>query len=160
MGNDTPPFEITPKITELLVKIGNELGRFEGIKGNALTPQLQRENRVQTIQASLAIEQNTLSLEQVSNVIEGKTVRGMPHEILEVKNAFSVYGRLEEFDPSSSRDLLKTHRILMDGLINSSGKWRTGNAGIMKGKEVVHMAPPAENISSLMKNLLLWLKQT
>ncbi|MCD6580844.1 MAG: Fic family protein [Desulfuromusa sp.] len=160
MSNYAPPFEITPKITDLLVKIGGELVRLEGSTGSSLTPHLRRGNRIRTIQASLAIEQNTLTIEQVTAVIEGKTVAGLPHEIKEVQNAFTAYEQLEQFDSCSSADLLNAHRLLMTGLVESSGKWRTGGVGVIKGKEVIHMAPPAENVSGLMNDLLTWLQQT
>ena len=45
-------------------------------------------NRIKTIQASLAIEGNTLNLEQVTAVIAGKRVLAPPREIQEVRNAF------------------------------------------------------------------------
>ena len=160
MDNYTPPFEITPKITDLLVKIGGELVRLEGAVGGSLTPYLRRGNRIRTIQASLAIEQNTLTIEQVTAVIEGKPVVGFPREILEVKNAFAVYEQLDQFDPCSSGDLLNAHRLLMSNLVESSGIWRTGGVGVVKGKEVVHMAPPAANVSGLMNDLLSWLQRT
>lgn len=160
MSNYSPPFEITSKITELLVKIGGELVRLEGTTGGSLAPHLRRGNRIKTIQASLAIEQNTLTIEQVTAVIEGKPVIGLPREIHEVKNAFAVYEGLEQFAPCSSSDLLNAHRLLMADLVESAGKWRTGGVGVVKGKEVVHMAPPAANVPSLMDDLLTWLQQT
>ena len=102
MSDYIPPFNITPKITDLLVKIGGELARLEGAVSRSLTPQLRRGNRIRTIQASLEIEQNTLSLEQVTAVIDGKSILGKPSEIQEVKNAFEVYEQLEQFYPYSS----------------------------------------------------------
>jgi len=160
MGNYAPPFEITSQITDLLVKIGGELVRLEGSAGSSLTPHLRRGNLIRTIQASLAIEQNTLTIEQVTAVIEGKMVAGQPHKIKEVQNAFTVYEQLERLDPYSSADLLNAHRLLMTDLVESSGKWRTGGVGVVKGKEVIHMAPPAANVSGLMDDLLAWLQQT
>ena len=163
MSSYSPPFEITSKITELLVKIGGELVRLEGTTGSSLAPHLRRGNRIKTIQASLAIEQNTLTIEQVTAVIEGKPVIGLPREIREVQNAFAVYEQLEQleqFTPFSSSELLKAHQLLMVGLVESSGKWRTGGVGVVKGKEVVHMAPPATKVSGLMDDLLTWLQQT
>jgi len=160
MGAVTPPFEITATIADFLVKIGGELVRLEGLSYGTLAPHLRRENRIRTIQASLAIEQNTLSLEQVTAVIDGKTVTGLPREILEVQNAFAVYEQLEQFDPCSAQDLLRAHGLMMAGLVKSAGQWRTGGVGVMKGKEVVHLAPPAASVSGLMNSLLVWLRQT
>jgi Fic family protein len=160
MDTYKPPFEITSKITDFLVKIGGELVRLEGLTGNSLAPHLRRGNRIRTIQASLEIEHNTLTIEQVTDVIEGKPVIGLPHEILEVQNTFAVYEKIESFDPYSSIDLLNAHRLLMDNLVALSGEWRTGGVGVVKGKEVVHMAPPASNVPRLMNDLLSWLRQT
>jgi Fic family protein len=160
MDTATPPFEITSAITGLLVKIGGELVRLEGLSHGVLAPHLRRENRIRTIQASLAIEQNTLSLDQVTAVINGKTVAGLPHEIREVQNAFAVYEQLEQFDPCSAEDLLRAHGLMMAGLVQSAGQWRTGGVGVMKGKEVVHLAPPAASVSVSMNNLLVWLRQS
>jgi Fic family protein len=121
---------------------------------------LRRGNRLKSIQASLAIENNTLSLEQVTAIINGKRVLGHPREIQEVKNAFAAYEMLEKLDPVSSRDLLKAHGVLMSALVDEAGQYRSGGVGIMKGKSVVHVAPPASRVPLLMNDLLLWLKNT
>lgn len=160
MGNYTPPFEITTDITDLLVKIGIELGRLEDLAQKTITPYLRRSNRIKTIQASLEIEQNTLSLDQVTAVIEGKRVHGLASEIREVKNTFSAYELVEKFIPTSTDELLKAHALLMDGLIDTAGRWRTGAVGVVKGNDVVHMAPPAYKVSYLVAELFAWLNDT
>lgn len=160
MSTYTPPFEITSAITELLILIGGELARLEGITGTSPTPNLRRRNRIRTIQASLSIEQNSLTLDQVTAVIEGKKVTGHPHEIREVRNALTAYEQLEHFDPCSSKDLLRAHRLLMTGLVTSSGQWRTGSVGVARGRDVIHIAPPATNVPGLMNDLMTWLKKT
>jgi Fic family protein len=121
---------------------------------------LRRGNRLKSIQASLAIENNTLSLEQVTAIINGKGVLGHPREIQEVKNAFAAYEMLEKLDPVSSADLLKAYGVLMSALVDEAGQFRSGGVGIMKGKSVVHVAPPASRVPLLMSDLLLWLKNT
>jgi hypothetical protein len=121
---------------------------------------LRRENRIRTIQASLAIENNTLTLEQVTAVIEGKRVLGHPREIQEVRNAFATYEAMEEWQASSENDLLTAHELLMHGLVDETGRYRSGGVGIYRGEQLVHMAPPADLVPKLMADLLDWLANT
>jgi Fic family protein len=125
-----------------------------------LVPELRRGNRIKTIQASLAVEQNTLTLEQVTAVIEGKTVIGLPKEIQEVRNAFAAYEAMEHWHPHNIEDLLATHALLLHGLIDDAGHWRSKGAGIYRGEQLVHMAPPASQIPRLMSDLFDWLANT
>lgn len=127
-------------------------------QGRAPLP--RRENRIRSIHASLAIENNTLSLEQVTAVIEGRRVLGKPAEIQAVRNAFSAYEAMAEWNPGSLKHLLAAHRLLMTGLVHDAGRFRSGAVGIAKGSRVVHLAPPADRVNGLMKDLLAWLKRT
>ncbi len=104
---------------------------------------LRRENRIRTIQASLAIEHNTLSVEQVTAVVEGKTVLGLPREIQEVRNAFAAYEAMPDWGPASAEDLPGAHGLLMRGLCDDEGHWRSGGVGIYRGEQLVYMATPA-----------------
>lgn len=157
----TPPFTITPAILDLLVRIAEEAGRLGLEKGKGpATPKLRRGNRIKSIHASLAIENNSLSLDQVTALIEGKRVLGPPKEVQEVKNAFAAYEALETWKPSSAKDLLAAHKLMMDGLVDRPGAYRTGGVGIAQGKTLVHLAPPAAMVPGLMKDLLRWLKTT
>jgi Fic family protein len=124
------------------------------------SPQLRRKNRIKSIHASLAIENNTLSLEQVTALIEGKRVLGPPKEVQEVKNAFHAYEGLVGWSPHRIADLLQAHTLMMDGLVDRPGAFRSGGVGIAKGQTVVHLAPPAEMVTGLMNDLLKWLKET
>lgn len=108
----------------------------------------------------MAIENNTLTLEQVTAVIEGRRVLGHPREIQEVRNAFATYEAMEEWDASSEQDLLTAHGVLMRGLIDEPGCYRSGGVGIFRGEQLVHVAPPAGRVSKLMADLLDWLKNT
>jgi Fic family protein len=155
-----PPYTITPAILRWVAEISEWIGRYTAIAEIALTPRLRRKNRIRSIQASLAIENNTLSLEQVTAVIDGKRVLGHPREIQEVRNAFATYETMEGWDPTSRRDLLSAHKLLMTGLADDAGIFRSGGVGVFKGKEVVHMAPPAKRVAQLMDELLGWLKET
>lgn len=123
-------------------------------------PKLRRQNRIRSIHASLAIENNTLSLEQVTSVIAGKRVLGQLREIQEVKNAFAAYAALPSWNSSSVKDLLAAHRLMLQGLVDDAGKFRSRSVGIAQGKRIVHLAPPADQVPGLMKDLLGWLRRT
>ncbi|MEZ7892667.1 MAG: Fic family protein [Candidatus Wallbacteria bacterium] len=155
-----PPYIITPEIIHLISEISEILGRFSVINHFEQTPMLRRGNHIRSIQASLAIENNTLTLEQVTAIINGKRILGHPREIQEVKNAFSVYETIEKLNPYSEKDLLKAHALLMSSLVNETGQYRTGGVGIVKGRKVIHIAPPADHVAALMNDLLSWLKNT
>ena len=155
-----PPYTTTPAIVNLIAEIGETIGRYTVLAEQNLTPRLRRENRIRTIQASLAIENNTLTLEQVTAVIEGRRVLGHPREIQEVRNAFASYEAMEGWDVSIENDLLAAHKLLMRGLVDEAGRYRSGGGGIFRGERLMHMAPPADMVPRLMTDLLNWLKTT
>jgi Fic family protein len=155
-----PPYTITPAIVNLVAEIGETIGRYSVLAEQNLTPRLRRENRIRTIQASLAIENNTLTIEQVTAVIEGKRVLGHPREVQEVKNALAAYDRFDTWKPEAEKDLLEAHRVLMSGLIDEVGLYRHGGVGVMAGQQVIHMAPPADRVPQLMSDLFGWMATT
>ena len=152
-----PPYTITPLIVQRVAEIVELLTRWQVAGDNALSPQLRRNNRIRTIQASLAIENNTLSIEQVTAVLDGKPVLGLPSEIQEVRNAFAAYEQLPNWQAHSAADLLTAQGLLMAGLVDDAGGFRTGGVGIYNGQDVVHIAPPASRVAALMTDLLAWL---
>ena len=160
----TPPYKpryaMTPEITHLVAEICEIVGRVSSTADVIITPRLRRENRIRSIQGSLAIEQNSLSLDQVTAVIQGKRVLGAPREIQEVRNAFAAYEALSRWSPTEMDDLLAAHRLLMAGLVDEPGLFRRGRVGVFKDQQVVHVAPPAQRVSKLMGDLLHWLKTT
>jgi len=121
-------------------------------------PKLRRSNRIKSIHSSLAIENNSLNLNQVTAIIDGKRILAPPQDICEVQNAFQAYERLLDYDPYSVKDLLAAHQILMKDLVGEPGLFRSGNIGVFRGKELVHEAPPANLVSGLMVDLLRWTK--
>lgn len=156
-----PPYTITNKIVDLIAEISELIGHINVTSGLNNNPKLRRANRIKTIQASLAIENNTLTVEQITALLNGKRILGTPAEIKEVKNAYEVYEQLLTFNPYSISDLLKAHGILMDDLVKNAGHFRTGGVGVFKGSQVVHMAPPAEFVHEHIGNLINWyLKST
>ncbi len=156
----SPPYTITSAILSTVAEIAGLLGRLEATIGFGKVPQLRRENRIKSIHSSLAIENSTLTLEQVTAVIAGKRVLGPPREVKEVENAFQAYEAMEAWNPAAAKDLLAAHRILMLSLADEAGRFRSGSVGIVQGKQIVHLAPPAARVPELMKDLLTWLKRT
>ena len=160
MENYIPPYTISNQIINIIANISSLLTEISFTNKEASNPKLRRENRVKTIQASLAIENNTLSLDQVTDIINGKRILGEPKEICEVKNAFEAYELLLTLNQYSIKDLLYIHGILMKELTNEAGTFRSGSVGIFAGETLVHMAPPPSQVPNLMINLFHWLKST
>lgn len=156
----TPPFSVTETIINHVAEISEKVGSITAWQHMSINPRLRRDSRIRTIHGTLAIENNTLSLSQVTDVINGKRVLGAPEEIREVKNTYEAYERLLSFDPYSIDDLLKGHAILMDGLVKETGRFRSGGVGVFKGSQVIHMAPPADIVPEHIGNLMAWVKHT
>lgn len=153
-----PPYDITEEMLELTSEIMEDLGKLSNIDDLDKLPRLRRVNRIKSIQSSLAIENNTLSLEQVTDVIDGKRVLGPQDDIIAVKNAFAVYKMIPDFDPFLLNDLKKAHGIMMENLIDNAGHFRTGQVGVINEKgKVIHVAPPHDLVESLMEQLFDWL---
>ena len=153
-----PPFEITSKIIELISKISEKIGEINSLQNSPHQIKLRKENRIKTIHSSLAIENNSLSLEQITAIIDGKRVLGNPNEIKEVKNSIQAYDLLLSLNPYNEKDLLKAHKLMMQDLVDRNGKYRTDGVGIFDGEKVVHLAPPADRVPELMFDLFEWLK--
>lgn len=155
-----PPFRITAKIIELISEISEKIGEINVIRQDFRHVQLRRENRIKTIHSSLAIENNSLTIEQITAIIDGKHVLGSPNEIQEVKNAVQVYDLLLKLNPYDEKDLLKAHKLMMQDLVAKSGQYRNDGVGIFNGRSVVHIAPPAGRVPFLMGDLFAWLEAT
>jgi Fic family protein len=156
----TPPFTITPAILAQVAAIGEQVGRLEVQIPPERQVLLRRGNRLRTIHGSLAIEGNTLSLDQVTAVVAGMRVLGTTREVQEVRGAVAAYERLGTWDPTKRQDLLDAHAVLMAGLVDRPGTFRTTAAGVQRGTEVVHVAPPAQRVPGLINGLLAWLRTT
>ncbi len=154
-----PPFSFTPKIINGLTRVALLLGRVQTKGLSVPGPKLRKENQILTIHSTLAIEGNTLSFNQITDVLEGKKVRGRANEILEVQNALKLYEQVEKLSPFNLKHFFKAHGVLMKGLVDSPGKIRTKNVGILKGKKVIHAAPSAKMVREQMNKLFDWLKR-
>ena len=155
-----PPFHMTEEITNLIVEIGQYVGAITMYEAMYQNPVLRRENRIRSIHSSLAIEQNTLSLDQVSDVIGGKRVLGPPQDIREVKNAYKAYEYISGLDPYSVKDLLLAHRLMMEGLVKEAGMFRSGNVGVYDGDRLIHAGTPSRYVPELVAQLMAWLKKS
>lgn len=155
-----PPYDISPKILKLISSISEKIGEVNANYLSKQSPKLRKQNRIKTIHSSLKIEGNTLTEEQITALIENKRVIGPEKDVLEVINAIKVYEKLDSFKFSSDKSFLKAHLELMNGLIESAGKYRKEGVGIVKGTIVEHIAPPFENVPYLMKDLFEYLKDS
>lgn len=153
-----PPFSVSAKIISQVAAIAESIGRLSAAEG--IPVRLRRINRIRTIRGSLAIEGNTLSEAQITAILDGKPVIAPPREVQEVRNALHAYEQLLHWKPTKERHLLAAHSSLMNGLIEDAGHYRRSGVGVMHGKRVVHMAPPADRVPPLMKDLLRWLAGT
>ncbi len=144
-----PPYTITPTIVTLVEQIG-EAGPLS----------LRRANRIRTIRGSLAIEGNTLSEGEIRTILEGKTVVAPPREVQEVRNAIKVYDQLLQWESTREANLLTAHKLMMTGLIDDAGVYRSGDVGVMGKESVIHVAPQASRVPQLMADLFGWLSTT
>lgn len=159
MYNKKPPFEITNAILDMVAQIAELIGQVNAASGMSVNPTLRRTNRIRTIYSSLAIEQNTLSLEQVTAVLNGKHVLAPPKDVAEVKNAYEIYERLDVLDPYNVDHLLDAHGIMTKGLIQESGCFRSGPVGVVdKQGNILHFGTLPDYVPGLVGELLDWVK--
>jgi len=153
-----PPYQITSDILKLITSISQKIGEVNAkllVKHN---PKLRKQNQIKTIHSTLHIEGNTLTEEQITAIIENKSVAGPEKDVKEVLNAIEVYKELRTLRHTSEKDFLKAHKMLMKGLVENPGRYRTKSVGIAKGSKVEHVAPPFENVKFLMGDLFEYLK--
>ena len=156
-----PPFDITSEMLHLISEISEQVGIINMRLGeNAPSPQLRKKNQIKTIHSSLGIEHNSLSLKQVTDIIDGKRVLGAPDEIQEVKNAIEAYRLMPELDAFKEKDLLKAHGLMMKDLVQNAGHYRQEGVGVFNGEQLLHMAPPADRVPQLMGDLFKWVSKT
>jgi len=161
MKHKQPPFQITNKVIDYVAEISELIGRLTSAQHLSISPTLRRANRIRTIHGSLAIEQNTLTLEQVTAVLNGKQVLAPPKDIAEVKNAYEIYERLDELDPYSVDELLMAHGIMTRGLVEESGVFRNSPVGVVDQEgHVLHFGTLPQYVPGLIMELLDWVKNS
>ncbi len=154
----TPPFTITNQMLILVAEIAEKTGRVSNYRSFEARPHLRRNNRIRSIHSSLAIEANSLSLDEVRGVIVGKTVLGPQREIQEVRNAYQAYDMIGRFDPCSIADLKELHGVMTHLTVQESGVFRSGNEGVFKGGRCIFMAPPPHLVPGQMEALFRWMR--
>lgn len=154
-----PPFTISNDMLNYIVEISQKIGQLQVQYDRQL--HLRKNNRLRSIQSSLAIENNSLSLEQVTDIINGKRVLGAPKEIQEVKNAYDTYERIDQFNPFNVDDFLLAHQLMTNKLVEESGQFRYGDVGIYDSQgRVIHMGARPQFVPNLIKDLLNWAHQS
>jgi Fic family protein len=153
-----PPYSITPQILKSISDISIKIGEINANYLNKQSPQLRKSNRIKTIHSSLQIEGNSLTIDQITALAENKRIIGPKKDVKEVLNAIEVYDLLHTYNSINEKSFLKAHKLLMYGLVTNPGKYRTTGVGIVKGSQVKHIAPPASNVTYLMKDLFSYLK--
>jgi len=151
-----PPFEITPTIVNLISEISEKIGALS-IKKDL---KLRKISKIKTLVGTLKIEGIKVDEEKVTALFEGKRVLATQKELSEIKGAIALYENIDKFNYKSEKDLLKSHKILMQDIIKEAGIYRTKNVGVGNEKEITHIAPPASNVSKLMNDLFNWLNKT
>ena len=159
MNNYVPPFEITNTIIDYISRIMEKIGKLDNYTNFNKKPLLRKNNKIRSIHSSLAIEANSLSLNQVQDVIDGKLVIGKQKEIQEVKNAYKAYEMINDIDPYSIEDLKKIHGVMTYLILDESGEYRKGNEGVFDGEKCIHICPPPKQVNELMNQLFDWMKK-
>lgn len=153
-----PPYTISSQVLNLVSEVAQKIGEVNASFLTKQSPELRKQNRIRTIQASLAIEGNTLAIDQVTAILDKKRVIGPPKDIAEVNNAIQVYAQLRKYHPYTEKAFLLAHKTLMQGLVKYPGKYRQSGVGIVKGQAIAHLAPPAAQVPALMKQLFQYLR--
>lgn len=153
-----PPFNLSNYMLEKAMSISEKISKLSIYDNLERMPILRRNNRIRSIHSSLAIEANSLSLDQTRDVINGKMALGPQREIQEVKNAYKAYEMIEDFDPFNQDDLIKAHKILTSFIDNESDSYRQHGEGVFDGDKLIFMAPPSNMVPSLMNELFEWIK--
>ncbi len=159
MQKYTPPFEITQLILKRVADISEKVTKLDNFSNLNKMPYLRKQNKINSIHSSLAIENNKLTEDQVRDVIDGKMVLGSKKDIQEVKNAYNAYEMLSNINPYSIKDLKRMHGVMTYLTVEESGEFRKGNEGVFDGKKCIFMCPPVENVNNLMNQLFDWIKE-
>ena len=156
----TPPFTISKEMLNKCISIASKIERISSYQNLNRMPILRKSNRIKSIHCSLAIEANSLSLDQVRDVIDGKPVFGPKNEIEEVKDAFEAYRIIGSYNPYSEKDFLKAHSIIARSIDKEYGRYRSHSEGVVDELgRVIHVAPSEKMVPSLMGDLFDWLKK-
>ena len=155
-----PPYQITDKVLALVADISEKIGKITERTNLDSKPHLRKNNKIKSIHSSLKIEANSLSLDEVRDVINGRTVMGERKEIQEVKNAYAAYEEIGKFDVYNLNDFKRLHGVMTKYIVEESGCFRKGEEGVFNGDKCIFMAPPAKFVPEQMQNLFDWMQKS
>jgi Fic family protein len=148
-----PAYTITSKILKLTSDISEAITKIELDQNFKISPKLRRENQVKTLAGTLEIEGNYLGEEKITALLDGKRVLGTNMELAEVEGTINAYKLLEQYKCYKQEDLLKAHSLLMRGILESAGSFRT--VRVVVGE---HIPPIPMILPHLMDELFEWLE--
>ncbi|MHB1346237.1 MAG: Fic family protein [Candidatus Humimicrobiaceae bacterium] len=161
-----PNFKYTNKIVSGLVKLS--IAR-EVVLNSPFIPKwevtLRREAIIRNAHSSTAIEGNRLSLEQVSDLANGREIMAARKDKQEVLNYLSVLeniGKLSGSNKIIENDILSIHcMITKETLENDSDCGRYRNRYVVIGnrftQEIIFRPPENNEVPGLMGDLIEWL---
>ncbi len=159
MNENNPPFSISDNMLNLVSNIMEKVGKLDNYNNFNKMPILRKNSRIRSIQSSLSIEANSLSINQVKDVIAGRYVVGEQKEIQEVKNAYNAYEEIDNINPYSAQELKRIHGIMTYLTAEDSGDFRNNAEGVFDGEVCIFMAPSEKIVPELMDNLYKWLNE-
>ena len=153
---ELPDFTITAAIERQAIRIVETLDEMHksGVTDRVL--RIRKLNRIRSVHSSAAIEANSLTLEQVTDVVNGKRVLGDPSEILEIKNLYAAYNAIGTYSPFVVADFLEAHRLVSDRLIEQPGQFRSMQVGVYQGMRLIHAGAPPAEVPGLMDQIFEW----
>lgn len=152
-----PIFNLSKTNINSIEKIENLLSRVKIDK--KLKISARKKSQVRSIHSSLAIEANSLSLEDVNNLYDKKSVIAPKKDIQEVKNAIELYDNLDKYNWRKEKDLNKAHSLLVKYFDEDNGKYRKHGEGVKRGKKIVFRAPESILVPGLMDSLFKYIKK-
>lgn len=105
---------------------------------------------IASAQASAAIEDNPMTIEQVALAVAGRETECYPRHVREALNCHECYRIRQSLDPLSEEDLLRAHGVMTRGLQEDSGRYRDCSVGIWSGNKLIYRAPPAHMVPPMM----------
>lgn len=160
MKTTITPFQLNTQIANAVAAVAESVGKLSAVALQKPSPMLRRKNRIRTIQASLAIEGNALTIEQVTALLDKKRVMGPQQDIIEVQNAIETYQQIGRYNPFALTSFLDAHRALMQGLDAAPGKLRKGPIGVVRPNNIFHEAPDWQKVRPMMQALFAYLKKS
>lgn len=145
-------FNIDDDMKKVISSIDLKLNKIK-ITNNQKRENLVIKSKVRSIHSSLSIEANSLSLFDVENINDNKSVVGKKDEIQEVKNAIELYNNIRNYNFRREDDFLKAHEIMMIGFEDDNGKYRNHGEGISRNGKIIYQAPDSILVPILMKSL-------